>query len=109
MATGAQRFLPPFALGACGAVSAARSLGLVELVVEGAEGVGLVGQAGVGVRVRGDHDVGVAEEFLDGDQGDAAFDEQGGAAVSEVVEADAADAGAFAQPLHVPSCVQACV
>jgi hypothetical protein len=33
----------------------------------------------------------VAEEFFDGDQRDAALDEQGRAAVSEVVEADAAD------------------
>jgi hypothetical protein len=85
--------------GFCGLVSASRALRLVELVVEEAESVGLVGQAGVGVRC--DHDVGVAEEFLGGDQGDAAFDEQGRATVSEVVEADAADAGAFTQRADV--------
>ena len=51
------------------------AVGFVELGVELFEGFGLVGQSGVGVDVRGDGDVGVAEEFLDGDQGDAAFDE----------------------------------
>ena len=53
------------------------------------------------IGVCSDHDVGVAEDFFDGDQGDAAFDEQGRAAVSEVMEADAADAGLRAEPADV--------
>lgn len=40
----------------------------------------------------GDADVGVAEEFLDHDEFDAVFQEQGGGRVPEVVEADAAEA-----------------
>lgn len=62
--------------------------GLVELGVELLEGVGLVGEPGVGVDVRGYGDVGVAEELLHGDQGDAGLYEQGRAGVSEVVEPD---------------------
>lgn len=41
----------------------------------------------------GDADVGVSEGFLDDDEFDAPFQEQGGRGVSEVVEADAAGAG----------------
>jgi hypothetical protein len=37
--------------------------------------------------------VGVAEEFLDGDQFDALFEEQGGAGVAQVVEAGSAESG----------------
>ena len=42
----------------------------------------------MGVDAGGDADVGVAEEFLDDDEIDALFQEQGGGGVSEVVEAD---------------------
>jgi hypothetical protein len=58
-----------------GATSAGLVLGFVELFIELLECVGLVGESGVGVDVGGDGDVGVAEEFLDGDQGDAGLDE----------------------------------
>lgn len=47
----------------------------------------------MGVDGRGDADVGVAEEFLDDDEFDALFQEQGGGRVPEVVEADAAEVG----------------
>lgn len=41
----------------------------------------------------GDADVSVAEEFLDHDEVDTLFQEQGGGRVAEVVEADAAESG----------------
>ncbi|GHB29948.1 hypothetical protein GCM10010392_67740 [Streptomyces clavifer] len=47
----------------------------------------------MGVDGGGDANVGVAEEFLDHDEFDALFQEQGGGRVPEVVEADAAEAG----------------
>jgi hypothetical protein len=47
----------------------------------------------VGVDGGGDADVGVAEEFLDHDEFDTLFQEQGGGRAAEVVEADAAEAG----------------
>ena len=46
----------------------------------------LVGETGVGVDVRGDGDVGVAEELFHGDERHAGFDEQGRAGVSEIVK-----------------------
>ena len=85
--------------GVCVAGSTDTAGRAVELGVESADGVGLVGQAGVRVDVRGDGDVGVAEEFLDGDQWHTGFDQQRRAGVSEVVEADAADCGAVAEGL----------
>ena len=47
----------------------------------------------VGVDAGGDADVGVAEEFLDDDEVDALFQEQGGGRVAEVVEADRPELG----------------
>jgi hypothetical protein len=55
----------------------------------------------VGVDVRGDGDVGVAEEFLYGDQRDAGFDEQGRAGVPEIMKPDLSHVGAVAQGLDV--------
>ena len=51
-------------------------------------------EAYVGVDAGGDADVGVAEEFLDDDEVDALFQEQGGGRVAEVVKADRPDSGA---------------
>ena len=62
-------------------------LRLGELAIELLEGVGLVGQAGVGVDVCGDGDVGVPEKFFHSDERDAGLDEQGRAGVSEIVGA----------------------
>jgi len=53
----------------------------------------LEAESDVGIDGGGDADVGVAEEFLDDDEFDALFQEEGGGGVSEVVEADAAEAG----------------
>ena len=50
----------------------------------------------MGVDVGGDVQLGVAEEVFDGDQFDALFQQQRGAGVSEVVEADVADLGQVA-------------
>lgn len=60
---------------------------------EGVYGLALEAESHVGVDGGGDSDVGVAEEFLDHDEFDALFQEQGGGGVPEVVEADAAEAG----------------
>jgi hypothetical protein len=60
---------------------------------EGVDGIALEAESDVGVDGGGDADVGVAEEFLDYDEFDALFQEQGGGRVSEVVEADATEAG----------------
>lgn len=49
----------------------------------------LESESDVGVDAGCDADVGVAEEFLDGDEVDALLQEQGGGRVAEVVEADA--------------------
>jgi hypothetical protein len=76
-------------------------IGFVELGVTLLEGVGLVGESGVGVDVRGDGDVGVAEGFLDGDQGDAGLDAQGRAGVPEIVKPDGSDSAALAYGLDV--------
>ncbi len=59
-----------------------------EGVAEGVDGVALEAEPDVGVDAGGDADVGVAEEFLDHDEVDALFQEQGRGRVSEVVEAD---------------------
>jgi hypothetical protein len=61
--------------------------GLVELGVELSEGVGLVGESGMGVNVGGYGDVGVAEEFFDGDQWYSGFDQKGRAGVPEIMGA----------------------
>jgi hypothetical protein len=60
----------------------------VEGVAEGVDGVALEAESDVGVDAGGDADVGVAEEFLDHDEVDALFQEQGRGRVSKVVEAD---------------------
>lgn len=48
----------------------------------------LEAESDVGVDADGDADVGVTEEFLDDDEVDALFQEQGGSGVAEIVEAD---------------------
>ena len=53
----------------------------------------LEAKSDVGVDAGGDADVGVAKEFLDDDEVDALFQEQGRGRVSEVVEADASEPG----------------
>ncbi len=60
---------------------------------EGVDGVALEAKSYVCVDGGGDTDVGVAEEFLDHDELDALFQEQGGGRVAEAVEADAAEVG----------------
>ncbi|GGR90381.1 hypothetical protein GCM10010269_31900 [Streptomyces humidus] len=61
---------------------------VVRVVVLAAESVA---QGIDGVPLESESDVGVAEEFLDYDEFDALFQEQGGGRVAEVVEADAAN------------------
>lgn len=64
-----------------------------ERIAEGVDGVALEAESDVGVDGGGNADVGVAEKFLDDDEFDALFQEQGRGRVPEVVEADAAEAG----------------
>ena len=66
---------------------------LTEGVTQGVDSLALGAESDVGVDAGGDADVGVAEEFLDDDEVDALFQEQGRGRVSEVVAADAAEAG----------------
>lgn len=54
----------------------------------------LEAESHVGVDGGGDADVGVVEEFLDDDEVDALFQEQGGGRVPKVVEADHSEPGA---------------
>lgn len=63
-------------------------VGRAEDAAEGLDGLALEAESYVGVDAGGDADVGVAEEFLDDDEVDALFQEQGGGRVPEVVEAD---------------------
>jgi len=56
---------------------------------QGVDGLTLEAESNVGVDAGGDADVGVAEEFLDHDEVDPLFQEQGRSRVSKVVEADA--------------------
>jgi hypothetical protein len=65
----------------------------VERGAEGVDGISLKAEPYVGVDGGGDADVGVAEEFLDDDEVDTLFLEQGRGRVSEVVEADATESG----------------
>jgi hypothetical protein len=53
-------------------------LGAVQGVVEAVDSLALEAKSDVGVDAGGDADVGVAEEFLDDDEVDALFQEQGG-------------------------------
>lgn len=59
-----------------------------EGVAEGVDGLALEAESDVGVDGGGDADVGVAEEFLDDDEVDTLFQEQGGGRMSEAVEVD---------------------
>ena len=68
--------------------------GVAEGVAEEVDGVALEAESDVGVYRSGHADVGVAQQFLDDDEFDALFQEEGGRRVSEVVEADAAESGA---------------
>lgn len=61
-----------------------RGAGRAEDAAEGVDGLTLEAESYVGV----DADVGVAEEFLDDDEIDALFQEQGGGRVPEIMEAD---------------------
>lgn len=67
--------------------------GVVEGAAEEVDGIALEAESDVGVDGGGDAYVGVAEEFLDDDEFDALFQEEGGGGVPEVVEADAAKVG----------------
>ncbi len=68
-------------------------VGRAEGVAEGIDGLALQAESHVGVDAGGDADVGVAEEFLDHDEVDSLFQEQGRGRVSKVVEADATESG----------------
>lgn len=57
----------------------------VEGVAEGVDGLVLEAETDVGVDGGGDADVGVSEEFLDHDEFDALFQEQGDGGVPESV------------------------
>lgn len=72
-----------------------------EGVVEGVDGLALEAEPDVGVHAGGGADVGVAEKFLDHDQVDALFQEQGGGRVSEVVESDAPEPGPVKEDAEV--------
>jgi hypothetical protein len=67
------------------------TVGVSAGVGEAVDGVALEAEPEVGVDVGGDADVGVFEEFLDGDEFHALLQEQRGAGVLKVVEADVAD------------------
>ena len=64
-----------------------RFCGVAEGVAEEVDGVALEAESDVGVHRRGHPDVGVSEEFLDHDEFDALFQEEGGRRVAEVVGA----------------------
>jgi len=87
-------------LGVCGGWFGGGAGVAVEGGGESVDGVVLEAAADVGVGAGGDVDVGVAEDVLDGLDVDAGFEQQGGAGVPEVVEADAADSGLVAQALE---------
>lgn len=53
-------------------------LGLPQGTAQGVDGLALEAESNVGVDAGGDADMGVAEEFLDDDELDALFQEQGG-------------------------------
>lgn len=77
--------------------SGRRSVGVIvggaEGVAQGVDGLALEAEADVGVDAGGYADVGVTKEFLDHDEVDALFQQEGGCRVAEVVEADAAEPG----------------
>ena len=86
-----------FAAAVRGGVAALFLFVELQGAVHGFDGVVLEAESDVGVGVSGDAYVGVAEEFFDGDQFDALFEQECGAGVPEVVESDAADSGVVAQ------------
>jgi hypothetical protein len=61
--------------------------GVVEGVAEEVDGVALEAESDVGVDGGGDADVGVSQEFLDDDEFDALFEEQGRRRVPKVMGA----------------------
>jgi hypothetical protein len=71
-------------------LTVSRDLGCGEGVAEGFDGLVLEAEADVGVNLGGNGNVGMAEQRLDDNEVDALFQEQGGAGVAEVVEADSA-------------------
>jgi hypothetical protein len=75
----------------CGGWGVRVVTGRAEGCAEGVDGLALKAEPDVGVDAGGDADVGMAEEFLDHDEVDALFQEQGGGRVPEVVEADRAE------------------
>lgn len=78
----------------CGGWGVRVVIGRAEGCAEGVDGLALEAESDVGVDAGGDADVGVAEEFLDDDEVDAAlFQEQGGGGVAEIVEADRPEPG----------------
>lgn len=78
-----------------------RSPRLAESAAEEVDGVALEAEADVCVDGSGDPDVGVAEEFLDDDEFDALFQQEGRGRVPQVVEADLPEAGLAEQGLEV--------
>ncbi|MGY3334028.1 hypothetical protein ACVW0K_000127 [Streptomyces filamentosus] len=74
----------------------------VEGGTQGVDGLALQAESNMGVDAGGDADVGVAEEFLDHDEVDALFQEQGGGRVAEVVEADAAESCPMEESAEAP-------
>jgi hypothetical protein len=77
----------------CGGWIVGGVVGGAEDVAQRVDGLTLEAESDVGVDAGGDADVGVAEEFLDDDEVDALFQEQGGGRVAEVVEADRPESG----------------
>ncbi|GAA0694094.1 hypothetical protein GCM10010193_56010 [Kitasatospora atroaurantiaca] len=76
--------------------------GVAESVAEDVDRLALEADSDVGIDGGGDAYVGVSEEFLDDDEFDALFEEQGGRRVAEVVEADAAEPVPAEQGVEVP-------
>jgi len=74
----------------------------VECDAQDVDGLALEAESDVGVDGGGDADVGVAEEFLDDDEFDAQFQEEGVRRVSKIMEPDAAEPGTAEQGVDVP-------
>ena len=70
---------------------------VAERVPKEVDRLALEAEPDVGVHGRGYADVGMTQEFLDDDEFDALFEEEGGRRVPEVVEADAAEPRAVHQ------------
>ena len=76
--------------------------GVAEGVAEEVDGVALEAEPDVGVDGGGDADVGVAEEFLNDDEFDALFQEEGRRRVPKVMKPDASQGGPAEQGVEVP-------